>query len=153
MTGFIGLRERRDGFPGPPPGRLALRIGLLALIGANAAACASAGRGPDGAAEAREFTYRVEYYVSCSVSDECRVTYIDEEGVLRARDIYGEWDLDFGADPGTRLWLRAGAGGCPPKPVRAEIRMDGELVAEHLAPAPRRSRCSWILAETEFRLP
>ncbi|WP_419949330.1 hypothetical protein [Candidatus Palauibacter sp.] len=141
------------GFPGRRRGRPALRIGLLTLFSVIAAACASAGRDPDGAAAARDFAYRVQYYVSCSVSDECRVQYIDEDGVLRARDIVGEWDMDFGADPGTRLWLRAGAGGCPPRPVRAEIRMDGDLVAEHLAPAPRRSRCSWILAETEFRLP
>ena len=151
--GPVGPPARRDASPGRRLGPHALRIGLLTLIGASAAACASAGRDPDGAAEAREFAYRVEYYVSCSVSDECRVTYLDEEGTLRARDIYGEWDMEFGADSGTRVWLRAGAGGCPPRPVRAEIRMDGDLVAEHLAPAPRRSRCSWILAETEFRLP
>ena len=139
---------------GRPPAR---RVALAAALGASAAACAAAprdaGPGVTPAAEAPEYAYRVQYYVSCSVSDECRVQYIDEEGVLRARDIVGEWDMDFGADPGTRLWLRAGAGGCPPRPVRAEIRMEGEIVAEHLAPSPRRSRCSWILAETEFRLP
>ena len=146
--GSAGLAGCRPGLAGRRP---ALRVGLLTLLAASAVACASAGRDPDGAA--RDFAYRVQYYVSCSVSDECRVQYIDEDGVLRARDIYGEWDMDFGADPGTRLWLRIGAGGCPPKPVRAEIRMDGDLVAEHLAPAPRRSRCSWIRAETEFRLP
>ncbi|WP_419166948.1 hypothetical protein [Candidatus Palauibacter sp.] len=132
-------------------------MALAAALGASATACATASRdagpGVTPGAEAPEYAYQVEYYVSCSVSDECRVQYIDEEGVLRARDIVGEWDMDFGADPGTRLWLRAGAGGCPPRPVRAEIRMDGEIVAEHLVPSPRRSRCSWILAETEFRLP
>ena len=158
--------------------RRARRAALAAVLPAALGACASGGRGelpeqaeapgrgeaaergevPErGADPARpaepEYAYRVEYYISCSVSDECRVQYIDEEGVLRARDIVGEWKMDFGADPGTRLWVRAGAGGCPPRPVRAEIRMEGEVVAEHLAPAPRRSRCSWILAETEFRLP
>ena len=101
----------------------------------------------------RVFAHQVAYHVSCSVSDECRVQYIDDEGVLKAKDIVGEWDFDFGADPGGRLWVRAGAGGCPPRPVRVEIRMNGTTVAEYLARAPAGSRCDWILAETEFRVP
>ena len=80
VMGSVGFPGRRRLLPAP-------MVCFLALVGASAAACASAGRGPDGAAAAREFAYRVEYYVSCSVSDECRVTYIDEDGVLRARDI------------------------------------------------------------------
>ncbi len=91
--------------------------------------------------------------MSCSVSDECRVTYIDETGELRARDVVGEWTMDLGADPGARLWLRAGAGGCPPRPVRVEIVVDGASVSEQLARPPGSARCEWILAETEFRLP
>lgn len=130
----------------------ARRWALAAVLGAGAAGCAGGGRDPD-AAEARAFAYEVEYRVSCSISDECRVQYIDEDGVLRARDIVGEWDLGFGADAGRRLWVRAAAGGCPPRAVRAEIHLGGELVAERLSRPPRRSRCSWILAETEFRLP
>ena len=104
-------------------------------------------------AEERDYTYEVGYHVSCSVSDECRIQYIDDSGTLRRRDIVGEWDMDFGADPGGRLWLRAGAGGCPPRPVRVEIRLGGATVAEHLARPPGGSRCEWILAETEFTVP
>ncbi|WP_419161187.1 hypothetical protein [Candidatus Palauibacter sp.] len=140
-----------------PAHQVARAAARATILGASLAACGGAGARSDPAVsprpEAREFTYRVGYHVSCSVSDECRVQYLDETGVLRARDIVGEWELDFGADPGERLWVRAGAGGCPPRPVRVEVRMGGQVVAEHLAPSPRGSRCSWILAETEFRIP
>ena len=100
-----------------------------------------------------DYAHQVSYHVSCSVSDECRVTYIDFAGKLRAKDVTGEWDIASGANPGTRLWVRAGAGGCPPRPVRVEIVMDGATVAEHLVRPPGGSRCEWILAETEFRVP
>ncbi|MDX1579636.1 MAG: hypothetical protein R3266_14215 [Gemmatimonadota bacterium] len=93
------------------------------------------------------------YHVSCSVSDECRVTYLDEDGELEAKDVTGEWTRAFGADPGRRLWLRAGAGGCPPRPVRVEIRVDGRTVAERLVRPPGGWQCEWILAETEFEVP
>ena len=135
-------------------GLRAHRVALGAALGAIPAACAGGGDRPAaGPRPEAGDDFRLGYYVSCSVSDECRVQYIDETGTLRARDIVGEWELDLGAVRGTRLWVRAGAGGCPPKAVRAEIRMGADVVAEHLARPPGGSRCSWILAETEFRVP
>ncbi len=113
-------------------------------------ACATL-RGGDAAD--RVFVHRATYRISCSVSDECRVTWIDQDGELRSREIVGEWRLELGADPGMRLWVRAGAGGCPPRPVRVEILIDGTPVAEDLARGPGGERCDWILAETEFRVP
>jgi len=100
-----------------------------------------------------EYAHEVSYHISCSVSDECRVTYIDREGELRKKDVTGEWEYTSGANPGSRFWVRAGAGGCPPRPVRVEIWLDGTMVAEHLMRPPGGSRCQWILAETEFRVP
>ncbi|MCG8467915.1 MAG: hypothetical protein MJB57_06835 [Gemmatimonadetes bacterium] len=91
--------------------------------------------------------------MSCSVTDECRVTYLDADGRLRNRDVTGEWEFLAGAHPGSRFWVRAGAGGCPPRSVRVEIHMDGVTVAEHVAHPPGGSRCEWILAETEFSVP
>lgn len=127
------------------------RVALGAALCTSLAACAGAG-GPRPEVVAGH-DFRVGYHVSCSVSDECRVQYIDETGALRARDIVGEWELDLGANRGARLWVRAGAGGCPPKAVRAEIRMGKDVVAEHVARPPTGSRCRWILAEAEFRVP
>lgn len=120
---------------------------LLAAVGL--AGCAS-GRG--GAPE-RTYAHQASYRVSCSVTDECRVTFIDQQGELDAQDIVGEWNRDLGADGGTRLWVRAGAGGCPPRPVRVEIVVDGRTVAESVARPPGGARCEWILAETDFRIP
>ena len=126
-----------------------VRMATVALACAWAAGCASAGRRP---AE-RAWAHAAGYVVSCSVANECRVQYIDEEGVLRARDVTGEWKLDLGADSGTRLWLRASAGGCPPRPLRVEIWLDGVEVSERLERATHASRCDWLLAETEFGVP
>ena len=136
-------------------GRRAYWIAVGAVLCAIPAACAGAGDPPAGGPrpETAGHDFRLGYHVSCSVSDECRVQYIDETGALRARDIVGEWALDLGADRGARLWVRAGAGGCPPKAVRVEIRMGADVVAEHVERPPSGSRCSWILAETEFRVP
>lgn len=117
------------------------------------AGCVAARVESDAEPEVSEHTYHVGYHVSCSVSDECRIQYIDGAGQLTARDIVGEWDTDFGADPGGRLWIRAGAGGCPPRSVRVEIHLDDTKVAEDIARAPAGQRCEWILAETEFRVP
>ncbi len=125
---------------------------VLAILGTGSAACFG-GRPGEPRPEVAAYDFRVAYYVSCSVSDECRVQYIDEAGELRARDIVGEWKMDFGANHGTRLWVRVGAGGCPPRPVRAEIRMGADVVAEQLERPPRGQRCRWILAETDFRIP
>lgn len=110
-------------------------------------------RGEPSGEPAAGFAHAASYRVSCSVSDECRVTYIDESGELRSRDITGEWQLDLGVNDGGRLWVRAGAGGCPPRPVRVEIHVDGASVAEDLERPPGGARCEWILAETEFRVP
>lgn len=99
------------------------------------------------------FLHQAEYKVSCSVSDECRVQYIDQAGVLRARDIVGEWSLPLGIDPGGRMWVRASGGGCPPRPLRVEIWLDGRTVAENLERAKHRSRCDWLLSEAEFVVP
>lgn len=129
--------------------RRARAVALLLVIAGAATACAS-GRG--GAPE-RTYEHHAAYHVSCSVSDECRVTFIDQAGELDARDIVGEWTRDLGADAGTRLWVRAGAGGCPPRPVRVEIVVDGDTVAESLARAPGEARCEWILAETDYEIP
>ena len=136
-------------------GLRAHRVALGAVLCAMSAACAGGGDRPAGGPrpEAAGHDFRLGYHVSCSVSDECRVQYIDEAGALRARDIVGDWELDLGADRGARLWVRAGAGGCPPKAVRVEIRMGPDIVAEHVERPPTGSRCSWILAEAEFRVP
>ena len=111
------------------------------------AGCAS------GGVSERTYTHQAEYRVSCTVSDECRVQYLDQEGSLRAADIVGEWSLERGVDPGDRLWVRASGGGCPPRPLRVEIHIDGTTVAQHLTRAEHASRCDWILAETEFTVP
>lgn len=120
------------------------------LAAAFAAGCAS-GRGDSR--PSRTHALAAGYVASCSVSDECRVQYIDEEGVLRARDVVGEWKLDLGVDPGARLWIRASAGGCPPRPLRVEIWIDGRQVSNDLERAEHATRCDWLLAETEFRVP
>lgn len=136
---------RRD-----PPTRVraaVARIATATLLPALAS-CASTGAPPE-----RVYARSAGYVVSCSVANECRVQYIDEEGVLRARDVTGEWKLDLGADPGTRLWVRASAGGCPPRPLRVEIWVDGVEVSESLERATHASRCDWLLAETEFSVP
>ncbi len=91
--------------------------------------------------------------MSCSVRNECRIQYLDEDGELTGARVVGEWTLALGADDGTRLWLRAGAGGCPPSPVRVEILIDGRVEAERVTRSPGGSRCDWILAETEVRIP
>lgn len=127
--------------------RLERRTLVSTLIPALTA-CASAG----GSSE-RVYAHAAGYVVSCSVANECRVQYIDEDGVLRARDVTGEWKLDLGADPGTRLWVRASAGGCPPRPLRVEIWIDGARVSRSLERATHASRCDWLLAETEFSVP
>jgi len=118
---------------------------VLALAG-----CASTG---DGGPPEHIFGQQAEYRVSCSVSDECRVQFIDQEGVLRARDIVGEWKLTVGVDPGTRLWVALSAGGCPPRPLRVEIWLGGTTVAHKLERATHGSRCDWLRAETEFTVP
>ena len=128
-----------------------MAIATAALGGCGSAGLESGPRTPDPGTH--EFAFEAVYRVSCSVSDECRVTFIDRDGELRKKDVTGEWEYDMGADPGRRLWVRAGAGGCPPRPVRVEILIDGQLVAEHLVRPPGRARCQWILAETEFRIP
>ena len=97
--------------------------------------------------------FRVSYYVSCNINDDCRVNYIDEDGELRARDIVGEWEMDFGANREARLWLRVRAIGCPPRALGVEIRLGAEVVAEHRARPPSGWRCSRLYAETEFRVP
>jgi len=137
-------RARRVGSRGPIP-VAALAPATLVLAG-----CVTGGA---GAPPERVYAHAARYLVSCSVSDECRVTYLDQEGVLRRRDVVGEWNLEVGADPGHRLWVRAGSGGCPPRPVRVTIMVDGDDVAEQLARAPGSARCEWILAETEFTVP
>ena len=127
------------------------RRATLALSAVMAAGgCASGG---SGGHPQHVFTQEAEYRVSCSVSDECRVQFIDEKGVLRARDIVGEWKLTVGVDPGTRLWVALGAGGCPPRPLRVEIWLDGTTVAQDVARPTHRSRCDWIRAETEVTVP
>lgn len=128
--------------------RMMVIVSGIALAGV--AACAS-GRDPE--TPARTFAHTAEYRISCTATDECRVTYLDEEGDLEAREVIGEWRLALGADDGTRLWVRAGAGGCPPRPVRVEIWVDGRPVAEALERAPGGARCEWILAETEYTIP
>lgn len=110
------------------------------------AACATLGGG------GREFAHRVEYRVSCGVRAECRVQYVDEEGDVRSANVVGEWRLARGADPGARLWLLAGSGGCPPAPVRAEIVVDGRTRASRSASGGGGERCEWLTAETELRL-
>lgn len=137
-TGWRGVRSPRIALPA------VLALGLATSV----AGCVAA-----RVESERTFDYGAEYLVSCSVSDECRVTYIDETGELVAEDVTGEWSLSLGADPGSRLWLRAGAGGCPPRPVRIRIQLEGETVAEQVERPPARARCEWILAETEFRVP
>ena len=72
-----------------------------------------------------EYLHEAVYFVSCNISDECRVTYTDDSGTLRAKDITGDWDYELGVDPGRRLWLRATAAGCPPRSVLVEIQIDG----------------------------
>ncbi len=122
-------------------------LGVLVMLWVTG--CASGrGRTPE-----RTYDHRAVYRVSCSVSDQCRVTFIGENGELDAQDIVGEWTRELGADDGTRLWVRAGAGGCPPRPVRVEIVVDERTVAERLARPPGAARCEWILAETDFRIP
>lgn len=133
----------------PSPSLRVLRLPIAALVAAALSACASGRGGPPE----RTFAHRAAYRVSCSVTDECRVTFIDEDGDLDAQDIVGEWTRDLGADGGARLWVRVGAGGCPPRPVRVEIVVDGETVSEDLARAPGAARCEWILAETDYRVP
>jgi len=123
---------------------------VIVIAAAQLASCAS-GRGDSR--PARTYAHAAGYVVSCSVSDECRAQYIDEEGVLRARDVVGEWKLDLGADAGARLWVRASAGGCPPRPLRVEIWVDGVEVSRTLERASHPSRCDWLLAETEFSVP
>ncbi|MDH3735116.1 MAG: hypothetical protein OEU54_16425, partial [Gemmatimonadota bacterium] len=88
-------------------------ISATALMGLAAVLTGCASGGAPATPEPTEptFDYRAEYRVSCNVSDECRVQYIDEGGVLRARDIVGEWDLAVGVNAGTRMWLRAWGGG------------------------------------------
>lgn len=125
---------------------LFLAVGVALAIGG----CASAG---DGGRPERVFAQEAEYKVSCSVTDECRVQFIDQAGVLRARDIVGEWKLTVGVDPGTRLWIAVSAGGCPPRPLRVEIWLEGATVAQRLERPTHRSRCDWLRAETEFRVP
>ena len=111
------------------------------------AACASG-----GIAE-RTYTHQASYKVSCSVTDECRVQYLDREGALAAADIVGEWTYRRGVDPGDRLWVRLSAGGCPPSPLRVEILLDESTVSRELTRAEHPSRCDWILAETDFVVP
>ena len=118
----------------------------VALVGLG---CASGG----GGEPERLHAFSAQYLVSCSVTDECRVTFIDQEGELRARDIVGEWRLDLGVDVGTRLWVRVSAGGCPPRPIRVEILFEGTTVAQRIERAEHRSRCDWLMVETEFRVP
>ncbi|MDX1395860.1 MAG: hypothetical protein R3195_15865 [Gemmatimonadota bacterium] len=130
-------------------GRTLQTAGIAVLAGG----CVFGGRPEVEPEPAEVFLYEVEYYVSCSISDECRVTYIDQEGLLRSQEIVGEWDYAFGVNPGLRLWLRASAGGCPPRPVRAEIWLDGVVVAQSLERPTHRSRCDWILSETAFIVP
>lgn len=125
------------------------RVARALLVTAGLAACAS-GRGDP---PERTYAHHATYRVSCSVTDECRVTFIDQRGELDAQDIVGEWTRELGADVGTRLWVRAGAGGCPPRPVRVEIVIDGRTVAESTARPPGGARCEWILAEADFEIP
>jgi hypothetical protein len=120
------------------------------LLGLAVGGC-SAGR--TGSATKPVFVHQAEYKVSCSVSDECRVQYLDQSGVLRGQDIVGEWSYALGINPGGRMWVRASGGGCPPRPVRVEIWLDGRTVAERLERPGHRSRCDWILSETEFVVP
>jgi len=86
----------------------AISPSLFAAASLFATACASGGADP---IPRPTFLHEAEYKVSCSISDECRVQYIDEAGALRARDVVGEWSLSLGADPGRRMWIRASGGG------------------------------------------
>ncbi len=130
----------------PDPARPMLLAASLSLL---ATACASGG----DPSRPPVFMHEAEYRVSCSISDDCRVQYIDEAGVLRARDVVGEWSLSLGIDPGGRMWVRASGGGCPPRPLRVEIWLDGVTVAQNLERAKHQSRCDWLLSETEFVVP
>lgn len=120
--------------------------------GACIAAILTAGCASAGVIE-RTYTHTARYRVSCSVSDECRVQYLDQEGKLRASDIVGEWHFERGVDPGDRVWIRASGGGCPPRPLRVEILLDETPVARDLTRAEHASRCDWLMAETEFVIP
>jgi len=120
------------------------------LFGLALSGCAAGGRGTE---TKPVFEHQAEYKVSCNISDECRVQYIDQSGVLRGRDIVGEWSYALGINPTGRMWLRASGGGCPPRPLRVEIWFEGQIVAQSLERATHRTRCDWILAETEFVVP
>jgi hypothetical protein len=123
---------------------------MMVVVGS---ACTAARIDSTPADIGHEYLHEAAYFVSCNISDECRVTYIDDLGMLRARDITGDWDYELEVDPGRRLWLRATATGCPPRSVLVKIQIDGVTMAEHLAPSPGGTRCDWVLAETEFRVP
>ena len=126
---------------------------IAVIIIAVGSACAVARVDSPSDDTNHEYLHEAAYHVSCNISDECRVTYIDDVSTLRAKDITGDWDYEFGVDPGNRLWVRATAAGCPPRSVLVEIQIDGVTMAEHLARSPGGMRCDWILAETEFRVP
>lgn len=134
---------------GHPRGRGTPTVGAAALCVVLAGCASNRGSAPPEPT----FDHRAEYRVSCNVSDECRVQYIDEGGVLRARDVVGEWTLEIGVDVGSRMWLRAWGGGCPPRPLRVSILLDGTRVADTLERASHQSRCDWLQAETEFVVP
>lgn len=129
------------------------RKGTAVAAAALLAACITPGSPRPEPRPSRTFAHAAEYRVSCSVRNECRIQYLDEDGELTGARVVGEWTLALGADDGTRLWLRAGAGGCPPSPVRVEILIDGRVEAERVTRSPGGSRCDWILAETEVRIP
>lgn len=121
-----------------------------ALIGLVVSGCVFGSQQPE---YQPDYNHQAEYKVSCNISDDCRVQFIDQSGVLRASDITGEWTYVLGINPGGRMWVRASGGGCPPRPLRVEIWLDGRQVAEDLVRPTHRSRCDWLFSETDFVVP
>ena len=155
---MIDLRSRRGEARGSSIIRKYLNYGLVCraialVMVAVGSACTTARVDLTSEDLGHEYLHEAVYFVSCNISDECRVPYTDDLGTLRARDITGDWDYELGVDSGRRLWLRATAAGCPPRSVLVEIQIDGVTMAEHRTPSITGTRCDWSLAETEFRVP
>jgi hypothetical protein len=133
-----------------PSTRVCVVVALVGLVVVQAG-CAT-GRS-SGSAGDRTYAHAVEYRVTCSPRSECRIRYVAEDGSLKNETVVGEWKIELGADPGTRLWLQAAGGGCPPATIRASIWLDGETRAEKAESPDPSVRCQWLTAEAAYEVP